>query len=431
MNILMLSALDVWSLADGRGAPSLYRTLKAYGERGHHVHYLAPTVGANHFGPVDEMATKSPLPQIPNVTFTRFEVPGLPRRLPAGRHGLPWPSLALKLDQKMRFAAAFPFVAARRAEEALRASPFDLIYGYEVHGVLAARLLRRRWKLPAVSRFQGTVMYPALDNVLLRFRRYEEALALRAPAGLYIMTNDGTRGDEVLARLNPGSRGRVRFWRNGLDMVNLKPAAPRQAVAAREALGIAGDRFMLLTACVLLPWKRVDRAIRALSAIRRRLPEALLVVLGDGEERGHLETLARELRVGDAVRFEGAVPQADVRRYLWAADVFLSLNDLSNAGNPLLEAMACGKPIVTIDNGATAELIRDGETGLLLPSGGPRRVAEAVLRLAAEKTVRRQVAKGARSYATANFWTWEQRLAAELEEVERLVAKPPQAPARR
>jgi glycosyltransferase involved in cell wall biosynthesis len=182
-----------------------------------------------------------------------------------------------------------------------------------------------------------------------------------------------------------------------------------------------------MTACVLLPWKRVDRAIRALPDIRRRLPEALLVVVGDGEERGSLERLARELHVADAVRFEGAVPQADIRRYLWAADVFLSLNDLSNVGNPLLEAMACGKPIVTIDSGATAELVRDGETGLLLTTGEQRRVAEAVLRLATEKTLRRRVAKGARAYATANFWTWEQRLAAELEEVESLAGKPSEA----
>jgi glycosyltransferase involved in cell wall biosynthesis len=109
-------------------------------------------------------------------------------------------------------------------------------------------------------------------------------------------------------------------------------------------------------------------------------------------------------------------------RYLWATDVFLSLNDLSNVGNPLLEAMACGKPIVTIDNGATGDIIRDGETGMLLPSGEPRRVAGAVLRLARDRTLRRRVATGARAYATANFWTWEQRLEAELEEVERLVA---------
>jgi glycosyltransferase involved in cell wall biosynthesis len=414
MNILMLSALDVWSLAGGSGAPSLYRTLKAYGERGHRVHYLAPDVGANHFGPPPTTPVESPTPQLANVTFTRFPVPSV------SRLQIPWPSLALKVDQKMRFATAFPVVAARHAEELLHSENIDLLYAYEVHGCLAARLVRRRHNLPTVCRFQGTVMHPTLDNPLARARRYEEVLALRTPADLYIMTNDGTRGDEVLARLNPHSEGRVRFWRNGLDMDALKPAAPRQAVAAREALGVPGDRFLLMTACLLLPWKRVDRAVRALALVRQQLPEAALIVLGDGEERARLEGLAGELGVADAVRFEGAVPQSEVIRYLWAADAFLSLNDLSNVGNPLLEAMACGKPTVTIDNGATADLIRD-DTGILLPSGEPQRVAEAVIRLARDRTLRRRLARGARAYATANFWTWDQRLAAELEEVERLV----------
>jgi len=413
MNILMISALDVWSLADGRGAPSLYRTLKAYGERGHRVRYIAPLVGANHFGDPSGEGSVEP-PSLPNVEFTRFPMPGAP---PFAR----WGPLA-KVDQKMRFAMGFPLVAARRAEEALRKERFDLLYAYEVHGCLATRLLRRRWKLPTVCRYQGTVMRPALDNPLLRWRRYEEVLALRTPADLYIMTDDGTQGDEVLARLNPRSEGRVRFWRNGLDMDRLTPATPRESVAARESLGIAGDRFVMMTACVLLPWKHVDRAVRALPRIRAKLPEALLVVLGDGEQRSQLEALARELGVAEAVRFEGSVPQRDVLNYLRAADVFLSLNDLSNVGNPLLEAMACGKPIVTIDNGSTGDLIRDGETGLLLSEGEPHRVAEAVLRLAADRTLRRRVSQGARGYATANFWTWEQRLDTEIDEVERLVA---------
>jgi len=77
-----------------------------------------------------------------------------------------------------------------------------------------------------------------------------------------------------------------------------------------------------------------------------------------------------ENALSDAVRFEGAVPQEEVRRYLWAADVFLSLNELSNVGNPLLEAMACGKAIVTLDAGDTNELIHDAETGVLLADCG-------------------------------------------------------------
>jgi len=415
MNILMISALDVWSLADGKGAPTLYRTLKAYGERGHHVYFLAPTIGANHFGPLTEPSPEPP--KIPNVTFIRFAVPSL-KRWP-----LPLPQLAVKADQKLRFAAAFPIMAARRAASLLRRRRIDLLYAYEVHGALAVRRLQRRWPLPTVCRFQGTIMHPALDDRLSLIRRYEEVLALRTPADLYIMTDDGTRGDEVLSRLNPHSRGRVRFWRNGLDMERLIPALSRQRDAARSAFAVPADRFVLMTACVLLPWKRVDRAVRALPHILAELPEALLIILGDGEERAGLERLARDLDLSDAVRFEGAVPQEEVRRYLWAADVFLSLTDLSNVGNPLLEAMACAKPIVTLDSGATSELIRDGETGLLLPSGEPESVAQAVLRLAKDARLRRRVADGARRLATASFWSWEERLNAELEAVERLALK--------
>lgn len=415
MNVLMISALDVWSLADGKGAPSLYRTLKAYGERGHNVYYLAPNVGANHFGP--DTGQPPPPPQIPNVAFTRFSVPSL-RWLP-----LPWPGLVLKTDQKLRFAAAFPIIAARRASAILERQPIDLLYAYEVHGALAVRRLQRRWRLPAVCRFQGTVMHPALESRLSRLRRYEEVLALRTPADLYIVTDDGTRGDEVLARLNPASQGRVCFWRNGLDTERLVPASNHQAAAARDSLGIENDRFLLMTASLLLPWKRVDRAIRALPLVRREQPQAMLLVLGDGEERSNLERLACELGVAGAVRFEGAVPQEEVVRYLWAADVFLSLNDLSNVGNPLLEAMACGKPVVTLDRGTTARLIRNGETGLLLDSGEPERVAHAVILLAQDGRLRQTVAQGARAFAEKNFWTWEQRLDAELERVERLVQK--------
>jgi len=138
-------------------------------------------------------------PHIPGVTFERFKLPSL-QELP-----LPLPNLAVKIDQKLRFALLFPRLAARRAEAVLAGEKVDVLYAYEVHGALAARKLRRGFRLPTVARFQGTVMHPTLGSALARLRKYEEVLALRLPADLYIMTDDGTRGDEVLARLNPGA----------------------------------------------------------------------------------------------------------------------------------------------------------------------------------------------------------------------------------
>jgi len=410
MKLLMICALDVWSLRDGRGAPTLYRTLRAYAERGHSVHFVGAEAGANHF---DAGGRPAPPPPIPNVVFHTVPVPSL-------RRWLPLPGPLAKADQKLRFAAAFPLLASRRAERILLSQNIDVLYGYEVHGLLAVRLLQRQFRLPTVARFQGTVMRPALDDRLAFLRKYEEVLALRTPAELYIMTDDGTQGDEVLAAVNPASRGRVRFWRNGLDLDRLHPADPADRKATRQTLGLADDQFVLLTASRLAAWKRVDRAIAALPALLKREPRSLLLIVGDGEERTNLEALARRLGVTQAVRFAGAVPQEAVADYMRAADVFLAVADLSNVGNPLLEAMACGMAIIAVDAGDTGDLIRDGERGRLLPSGEPAAIAAAAAELAADSALRARLGAGARAYAAEHFWTWEARMDAEVRDVERL-----------
>lgn len=424
----MICALDVWSLDQGRGAPTLHRTLQAYGSAGHRVTLVGPDIGANHFYAPGRRPRPEQRPDIPNVRFETFHMPSL-KDLPFSI-----PSFLDRVEQKARFATLFPVLAARRAAACLEREVYDVLYAYEVHGALAARLVQRRFRLPTVARFQGTVMRPALDDPFLRARRYEEVLALRIPADLYIMTDDGTQGDEVLARLNPGSKGKVRFWRNGIDIDRLRPPSVEERRAARAALGLPDDAFVMLTASRLAAWKRVDRAVRALPAIRAWVPNATLVVVGDGEERSALEALADRLAVRDAVRFEGAVRQEDVARYMWAADLFLALADLSNVGNPLLEAMATGMCVLTVDAGDTRALVRDGETGRLLDSPQrsgvaepfERRLADAIVALAGDAALRERLGAGARRFAETHFWTWEQRLAAEIAEVERIAgaAKP-------
>ena len=422
MHVLMLCALNVWALPGGGGAPTLYRTLEAYGRRGHRVTLVAPTIGANSFSSTGRLRDAKPAspPDLPGVSYEQFHLPSLQESR------LPVPGIVAKADQKLRFALLYPILAARRAQQVLRREQIDLLYAYEVHGALAARLLRRRpdvRRLPTIARFQGTVMQPALASLPARLRKYEEVLALRLPADLYLMTNDGTRGDEALARLNPAATAKLRFWRNGLDLERLRPLEQAVRAERRRALDLSDDALVLLTASRLAAWKRIDRAIAALPNILSSLPNALLLIVGDGEERTKLERQARELGVEASVRFVGAVPQEEVVGYMQAADVFLALADLSNVGNPLLEAMSCGLPIVTVDAGDTGELIRDGKTGRLLSSGDAPSVARAVVGLGENDAERSRLGVGARRYANEQFWTWEARLQAELEEVERLVGE--------
>lgn len=408
----MISALEVWALSGQGGAPSLYKTLEGYSRRGHEVHFVSSTIGANHHhgAPVQKP------PSLSGVYFHLFQLPSL------AESRLPLPSLARKLDQKMRFASVFPMLAARKAESLFREGDFDLLYGYEVHGVLAQRRVRKRHAgLPLVARFQGTIMYPYLGRPQSRMRKFEEVRALSTPAELYIMTDDGTQGDEVLQRLNPGSAGKVCFWRNGLDLGSVRPPEAGESSAARTALGLAPDDLVLVTATRLARWKRVDRAIDAVSLLRNEGIAARLVIVGDGEERTNLEEQVRELGLGDLVTFVGAVPQSEVQRYLWAGDVFLSTNELSNVGNPLLEAMVAGRCVLTLDEGDTRDLIRDGETGVLLSTGEPQDIADALAGLARDPAKRRRLGVSARRLAERSFWSWEQRLDAEVDAVEELI----------
>jgi glycosyltransferase involved in cell wall biosynthesis len=411
----MISALEVWALAGQGGAPSLYNTLTGYAKRGHEVDFVTARIGANHH----HGAPAQQPPKIFGVRFHTFQLPSLAET----RWTLP--GLATKADQKLRFATLFPLLASNKAKRLLPERDYDLIYGYEVHGVLAARMLRREASgLPLVARFQGTVMHPYLDKPMSLARKYEEVLALRTRADLYVMTDDGTKGDEVLRRLNPGSKDKTRFWRNGLDLQNARPPTAEEAAAARESLGLAPDDFVLVTSSRLARWKRVDRAVDAVAILKQGGVRAKLLVVGDGEERANLERQASALNVTDRVSFVGAVSQTEVQRYLWAADVFLSVNELSNVGNPLLEAMLAGRCIVTLDEGDTRSLIRDGETGVLLRGGEPAAIADALASLIQDQERRESLAAGALTLAQREFWSWEQRLDAEVEAVEALVRRP-------
>src|SRR5438477_3097651 len=124
MRILMLSALDVWSLSGQGGAPSLFKTLEGYGRQGHSVDFICPTVGANHhFG-----QPAGPLPEIEGVSFHPIRVPSLQESR------LHLSGALACIDQKLRFAILFPLLASRLAHLLLSTKTYDLLYGYEVHG---------------------------------------------------------------------------------------------------------------------------------------------------------------------------------------------------------------------------------------------------------------------------------------------------------
>lgn len=172
--------------------------------------------------------------------------------------------------------------------------------------------------------------------------------------------------------------GRVECILNGVDLDRFRP---RDRAAVRRTLGLPDDVPVVLTAANLLPLKAVDILIRAFQRMVAKHPEALLLIAGEGSERGNLERLARELGVADRTRFLGQ--RDDIEHLLAASTVFCCPSVWGESfGWVNAEAMACGIPVVSTDTGAIPEVVVHGECGLLVPPRDAEAMATALLSLA-------------------------------------------------
>jgi glycosyltransferase involved in cell wall biosynthesis len=217
------------------------------------------------------------------------------------------------------------------------------------------------------------------------FRFVERTLARRASRIIAIT--------EALARFQVEHVGlpadKVEVIHYGLD-------EPPAAWGMNPADDVPEGARVLLAVCRLEPQKGLDVAVRALPEIRRRHPEAALVVLGEGPQRNQLAQLAAELDV--PVFLLGRVP--DVTAWLRRADLLVHPVRWEGFGLALLEAMLTSLPVVATRVSSIPEIVVDGETGVLVPADDAPALAEAVGRVLDDPG-----GLGARGYerARANF----------------------------
>ena len=287
------------------------------------------------------------------------------------------------------------------------------LYAYEVWGVLAAGLLAGKYQLPLITRFQGTILSFEKHNLFHRLIRYPHFEALETKADLIVMTDDGSMGDDTLKSLHNDSP--VLFLRNGLDLYETyeKVIAETDTSRIRKKLGFGENDRILLMASRLTGWKRVDRGILALSEVVKSEPGVRLVIAGDGDERRSLEELAAKLNVLSHVKFLGSVPQKKLYQYMLAADLFLSLYDFSNLGNPVFEAMLMGRTIIALNVGATQTVLRHGQNGILINEKEQHRIPQEIIKFLRDKKESERLAGNAYKYAVSHFYSWTERMGRE------------------
>ena len=173
-----------------------------------------------------------------------------------------------------------------------------------------------------------------------------------------------------LATLYKFNTDKVRVIPNGVDFCRYSEAKPRTATLEQLGKDLAA-RTVIVYCGRLVRMKNVEFLLRSVAAMKMK-DDCILAILGDGEERKHLEARARGLGISSNVRFIGKTDH--VEEFLAAADIFVLPSTYEPFGNALIEAMAAGRPCVALKpdgiriRTASAEIIQDGETGYLVPA---------------------------------------------------------------
>jgi glycosyltransferase involved in cell wall biosynthesis len=206
---------------------------------------------------------------------------------------------------------------------------------------------------------------------------------------------------------------------NGVDTSVFRPV---DRSAARRALGLAPDAPVLVTVGGLVERKGFHRVIEQLPALRERFPGVQYLIVGGPSPEGDFSPRLREqvaaLGLGECVRFLGALAPAELAAPLSASDVFVLATRNEGWANVLLEAMACGLPVVTTDVGGNAEVVSSAALGTLVPFGDGDALREAI----AAALERRWDRQALVDHARANGW--DGRVARIVEEF-RALAQPP------
>lgn len=234
-----------------------------------------------------------------------------------------------------------------------------LVHVQLAHAMVLVASLKRRLKVPLIVSHQHGALF-AVNDARLRRRvdrwatgRFDTVVAVSHQVSRFLSDDYGMDPDRIVMIPNG--------WEG-----NPLPRSP-------------GSAPTVVTVGRLRPEKGHSVLLRAWTSVVKDVPDARLVLVGEGPERASLERSAEELRIAGSVTFAGG--QEDVWPFLAEADVFALPSFSETSGIAAMEAMAAGLPLVASDVGGLREVVQDRRNGVLVPSDNPQSLAKELVRL--------------------------------------------------
>ncbi len=282
------------------------------------------------------------------------------------------------------YLSEFDLYTAWRLSRVIGREKIDIIHAHSSHAHSMAVLSRRmagRGKV-VVSR---RVSFAPKSNGLNRWKYH-------APDRLVAVS--GKVGEVLLACGLPPEKVTVVYSSVDLDRLDVPPLS-------RDELGVAPGIPLLFSAGALVGHKDHETLVKSMPRVLARIPNARLLVAGEGELRPQIEALIGALGLGNAITLLGH--RRDVPRLTRAADLYVSSSWSEGLGTSVLEALACETPVVATVAGGVPEMVQPGKTGHLVENRDPEALAAAIVASLEQREQARAMARQGRALVEAKF----------------------------
>lgn len=275
--------------------------------------------------------------------------------------------------------------AAAKIRNLLAHQSFDLAHLNEPHALTAAWLAGAHKKLPLL--LSRRIGFPLRRGWVTRARY--------AAVERFVANSRNVAQSLIDCGIAPE---RISIVNEGVEIPMLPSTEQRSA--ARSHWGVKEEEFLFGCVSVFVPEKGQRHLIEALATVRKSHPEARLLLAGDGQCRGELEALAKQLGQSEAVLFPGFVN--DVSRVYDALDAFAFPSEFEGLGTALQTAMAAGLPSISTNRGALAEVVDNERTTLVAEPNGKEFAAD-MLRLMTDAELRKKLSEAGRREVQQRF----------------------------
>lgn len=306
----------------------------------------------------------------------------------------------------------------------------DILYAIGPFGIISSFLFAKLHNTFFISRHLGTwSAYSKKNNIFYKLRYWFKFLSFRIPSNAYIITDDGTKANYFFKWVKLSKPNKVLFIKNGIDKNLFNSKSYKEITNLTNSnlsfllnQKLSKENVIFITVSRINKDKRVYEVVKAFDLFlkKKNNTNAILLVVGTGSDISRVKTIINKDNSNNIILL-GALTHSEISYLMKLADVFISLYKYSNIGNPLIEALHCGKPVILSNTGDTITLFEKLSCGLIVEEDNIiEDTIDAIDKLNSDKYLRELYSNNSLLIARQTFLSWEERMKQEYEFSNRL-----------